>query len=107
MARQIRVELRAEEEAELEQARDHHAKPYVREAAAAILKVAQGQSVRQVALTGLLKARDPESVSGWIRRYQAHGLKGLQVAAGRGRQAAFSPTHVAGSQGTGAKAGRG
>jgi hypothetical protein len=82
---------------EVEQARDHHPKPYVREAAAAILKVAAGQSARQVALVGLLRRRDPESVSGWIARYQRAGLKGLMVSDGRGRKASFSPSQPDGS----------
>lgn len=46
MPSRIRIELRPEQVQELEQARDHHHKAYVREAAAAILKVAQGQSAR-------------------------------------------------------------
>lgn len=88
----LHVELKPEQIAELEQARDHHAKAYLREAAAAILKVAQGESVRQVALHGLLKVRDPESVSSWIRRYHKHGLSGLEVASGRGRKPIFFPS---------------
>ena len=101
MPNPLRVELTPEQEQELQQARAHHPKPYVREAAAAILKVVQGQSVRQVALKGLLKVRDPESVSGWIRRYQQNGIKGLQVAIGRGRKPTFFPSQSSGSPDTG------
>lgn len=92
MPPQMRLDLRDDQRQELEQARDRHGKAYVREAAAAILKVANGQSARAVALTGLLKVRDPETVSGWIRRYQQAGLNGLVVRAGRGRKASFSPS---------------
>jgi hypothetical protein len=85
---------------ELEQARDHHAKAYVREAAAAILKVAAGNSARQVAAKGLLKTRDPETVSEWVQRYQAEGIAGLKVKAGRGRKAVFFPPRVSRDGGT-------
>lgn len=103
----LQVELRPEQRAELEHARDHHAKAYVREAAAAILKVAEGQSVRQVALHGLLKGRDPESISGWIRRYQSSGLGGLEVASGRGRKPSFFPSQPARGAAAGADHDRG
>lgn len=91
MARPYKVILTAEQRAELEQIRDHHPKPYVRERAAAILKVADGQSIRQVALDGLLKRREPETVKEWIVRYLTDGPKGLWVKPGRGRKPAFSP----------------
>jgi hypothetical protein len=102
MPRKLEVTLTAHQQQELEQARDNHPKPYVREAAAAILKVAAGQSARQVALFGLLRPRDPESVSGWIERYQQSGIKGLLVSDGRGRKAAFfpSPSHRSASGGS-------
>ncbi len=90
--RRLKVDLTAEQRRELEWARDHHSRPYVRERAAAILKVADGQSVRQVALHGLLKRRRPETVREWIARYMAEGLKGLLVRPGRGRKPAFSPS---------------
>jgi hypothetical protein len=106
MPRQLRIELRQEQVQELEQARDHHDKAYVREAAAAILKVAQGQSVRQVALNGLLKVRDPESVSAWIQRYQTKGISGLRVGQGRGRKAAFFPSQSCASPSADANNGR-
>lgn len=76
----------------LEQTRDHHAKPYMREHAAAILKVASGDSIRHVALSGLLKPRHPDTVRAWIRRFQAEGIAGLRVRPGGGRKPAFSPS---------------
>ncbi len=77
------------QQAELQQARDHHELAYVRERAGALLKIAAGQSVRQVALTGLLKPRDPHTLADWLQRYRRDGLAGLQVRPGRGRKGAF------------------
>ena len=91
MPKVFKLSLTIEQEKELIAARDHHQKPYVREKAAAILKVGDGQSIRQVALNGLLKQRSPHTVKGWINRYLRTGLKGLLVKTGRGRKAAFAP----------------
>lgn len=76
----------------MEYARDHEPRAYLRERCGALLKVADGQSVLQVALHGLLKVRDPDSLYAWIRRYQAEGLPGLLIKTGRGRRRVFSPT---------------
>lgn len=92
MPRAYQLELSSEQKAELEEVRKHHSKPYVRERAAAILKVAEGQSMRQVALHGLLTIREPETIREWIDRYLAEGLPGLLVKSGRGRKPAFSPS---------------
>jgi transposase len=92
MAEPLTIELRPEQRRELGYARDHHEKPYVRERASAILKIADGMSGRQVALYGLLKERDPDSVYGWFHSYQAEGLEGLMIKPGRGRKPAFSPS---------------
>jgi hypothetical protein len=91
MAQPIQIQLTGKQRRELEQARSSHPKPYVRERATGILKVAAGQSVRQVALTGLLRRHDPETVVGWIARYLKVGLAGLLILAGRGRKPAFFP----------------
>jgi hypothetical protein len=87
------VRLSAEQVAELTTARDHHPKPYVRERAAAIVKVAAGASIRAVARTGLLKPHRPDTVAVWIERYLADGLGGLLIRPGRGRKPAFPPPH--------------
>jgi transposase len=92
MAKPLVIELTVEQRQELEEKRDKHKKPYVRERAAAILKIADGMSGRSVALFGLLKQRDPDTVYGWFHRYNAEGLAGLQVRSGRGRKPAFSPS---------------
>ena len=91
MAQALEVPLTTEQEKELTWARDHHGKSYLRVKCAAILKVASGCSVGQVARTGWLKAVREETVSDWIDRYLAEGLDGLLVGAGRGRKPAFSP----------------
>lgn len=91
MAQARQVVLTPEQERELTWARDHHQKAYVRTKTAAILKVAAGQSLRQVATHGLLRAVKEEFVSHWIDRYESEGLAGLLVRTGRGRKPAFSP----------------
>lgn len=92
MAHPLHIELKASEKKALEQARDHSPKAYVRERAAAILKIAEGQSASQVAQHGLLKRRQYQTVCQWVRRYQDGGLPALFVRQGRGRKAAFSPS---------------
>jgi transposase len=71
--------------------RDHHPRPYLREKAAALLKLADGWSLRDVAAFGLLKPRSRNTVASWLHRYRHRGLAGLRVAHGRGRKPAFSP----------------
>ena len=88
----LKVDLTPAQRRELEYARDHHKKPHVRERASAILKIANGMSGRQVALYGLLKPRDPDSVYSWVHRYEAEGVAGLLIKPGRGRKPAFSPS---------------
>ena len=92
MVRPREVALSSEQQRELVQLRDHHAKPYVRERAAAILKVAAGHPVRQVAMYALHKPKHPETVSEWINRYLEQGASALLVREGRGRKPAFSPS---------------
>ena len=48
MPKVYRLSLSTAQKAELEQVRNRHEKAYLRERAAAILKVAQGQSLRQI-----------------------------------------------------------
>lgn len=86
------VKLSLEQIGELVELRDHHPHAYVRERAAAILKVAEGMPVRQVALKGLLKQRRAETVGEWITRYLEEGQAGLLIRKGRGRKPAFFPS---------------
>lgn len=85
------ITLTTEEKAELIEMRDHADKPYLRERASAILQVAQGHSGRWVARNGLLRPRKPDTVYGWLNRYEADGIEGLPIEAGRGRKAAYDP----------------
>ena len=63
--------------AELERARDTDPRPYLRERAAALLKIADGWSPHGVAVAGLLKPRKPDTVYAWLNRYERFGLAGL------------------------------
>ena len=91
MSPPLTIELTDTEREELETIRDTHPKAYMRERATAILKIADGQSGRQVALHGLLKKRVPDTVYDWVHRWEAEGVDGLYIREGRGRKPAFSP----------------
>lgn len=89
---QRRLTLTPAQQRELVQLRDHAPQPYLRERAAALLKVAAGQPPAAVARQGLLRRRKPDTVYAWLNRYQAAGLAGLVIRPGRGRKPAFSPS---------------
>lgn len=96
MAQPLQLSLSDTQRAALLEVRDHHPKPYMREKAAALLKVAgppgeQGQSARHVALHGLLRERRPDTVRDWVHRYEQAGIDGFEVEQGRGQKPAFSP----------------
>lgn len=74
--------------------RDHHRKPYLREKAAALLKIADGWTITDVARYGLLKTRARNTVTAWLDRFQDKGLAGLKIHKGRGRKPAFSPLGI-------------
>jgi hypothetical protein len=86
------VKLSQEQVSELKEMRDHDGYAYVRERAAAVLKVGAGTPVRQVALAGLLRRRRAETVGEWVTRYLAEGKAGLLIRKGRGRKPAFFPS---------------
>ena len=91
MPKVLQLELSSGQRAELEDVRDHHHLAYMRERAAALLKIAEGQAGLTVAHSGLLKRRDSDTIYRWVARYRAGGVDGLVVRAGRGRKPAFSP----------------
>lgn len=93
--------LTTAERQELTELRDHGPKAYLRERAAALLKVADGTPAARVARAGLLRPRKPDTVYAWIDRFLDAGIAGLQLQAGRGRKPAFSP--LAGDPGDGAR----
>ena len=86
------IELTDAQRAELEDVRNHHPKPYMRERVAAILKIAGGASGREVARHRLLRPHWPDTIYEWVKRYQAEGIEGLKIRPGRGRKPAFSPS---------------
>lgn len=57
--------------------RAHDARPSVRERAAALLKIAEGQTPPAVAQHGLLKPHDPDTVYTWLDWYAAAGFDAL------------------------------
>jgi len=77
MAPRRRLTVSAEQRAELVAHRDHAPHPDVRERCAALAKSADGMSPHAVARRGLLKARDPDTVDGWLAAYEAEGLAGV------------------------------
>jgi len=94
MARPLYVGLLKEQRDELIDVCDHHGKPYIREKAAAVLKVAgppekEGQSARQVALSGLLRERRPNTIHGWVQAYKEEGIDGFGVEEGHGKSPLF------------------
>ena len=78
MARHRTLNLKADQEQELIQLRDQTGHEYVRERCAALLKIAGGRSAHWVALHGLLKPRDPDTIYGWLDIYEAEGIAGVQ-----------------------------
>ncbi len=74
--------------------RDHHRLPYLRTKAAAILKVADGKPLKEVAQHGLGKPFSQDTLSDWIDQYEAEGLDGLRVHPGRGRKPAYASRHL-------------
>jgi hypothetical protein len=89
MGRRRKFVLTDRQRRALTRVRDRHPTPYLREKAAALLKVADGWDLQDVAAFGLLKPRSRNTVAAWLGRYQRYGLRGLKVRAGRGRQPAF------------------
>ena len=91
MPRQLTLDLTEEQRAELLDHRDHDRRPYLRERCAALLKLAEGWSLAEIARTGLHRRYDPDALYEWHRRYLADGLSGLVIRAGRGRKPVFFP----------------
>lgn len=58
------------ERTDLEQMRSRDKRPYLREKAAALLQIADGIPAYQVARSGLLKPRHPETIRFWLNDYE-------------------------------------
>lgn len=102
MPKRVTLTLDPEQHRELLETRATHEKPYLRERAAALLKIASGQDYKEVAATGLLSPYCRQSVATWVARYKQDGLAGLFIKAGRGRKAVF----FSGTTSLGGRAGR-
>ena len=85
------VPITPRQRTQLERIRETDPKPYRRERAAAILKVADGTPAAVVARAGLLRPRKADTVYAWLDRFHAKGIDGLTIEPGRGRKPAFSP----------------
>ncbi len=96
--RQLTLSLNEQQRQELEQVRDRDSRAYLRECAAALLKIAEGQSPHQVAKQGLNKRRQADTVYRWLRKYNSGGLAAL-VHKPRGHRG-FSPSRGRSTEGT-------
>jgi hypothetical protein len=83
MAKRRTLQLSPEQRAELEATRDRDKRPYLREKAAALLKIADGMTPHAVALHGLLRCRDPDTVYGWLDDYELTGALKVRPACRR------------------------
>ncbi len=92
MSRCSAIELSDSERQDLERIRNHSPRPYMRERAAAILKMADGLTAKFIAEFGLLKPHDPDTLGDWRHRFLEEGVAGLKIKPGRGRKPAFSPS---------------
>jgi hypothetical protein len=86
MADRRTLELSKSARYELIRIHDTGEPPYMRERAGALLKIADGQSPHAVAVSGLLRPRDPDTVYKWLDRYEQEGVDGLRIRPGRGRK---------------------
>ena len=117
MVQRRSLTLTAEQHAELVQHRDHDPRPDLRERWGALLKLAAGHSAHAVARPGLLKPRDPDTVYGWLHRYEQEGVAGLvahrhggprrRCLRPVGRRRARAPTAPGAGRGGGGRAGGG
>jgi hypothetical protein len=95
MPKRIKISLSEAETQQLQRWAQKAAKPYMRERARAILRVAGGEPVSKVAET--LRTRVHRNAVGeWVKRFVAERCAGLKIRQGRGRKAAFSPTEPSG-----------
>jgi Winged helix-turn helix len=101
MAQRRTIRLSAEIRRKLERMRDTAPQAYMRERAAAIVKIDEGLSPNAVAQSGLLRRHDADTVYRWLDRFEAEGVDGLFIRPGRGRKPAFSPSACDGGDGEG------
>ena len=80
------MELSADAHRELEQVVRHGQPAHVRVKAVALLALADGRKIGEVAR---LVRCSRQALTEWRKRYRAEGLSGLQVRPGRGRRSAI------------------
>ena len=90
MPKRYQIELSQEEREQLKRWTRNPPKPYLRYRAQAILQVAEGKPIYQVAQNLRIRIHR-NAVREWVKRYRSEGIKGLKVKAGRGRRPAFFP----------------
>ena len=98
--KQRALTLTQAERADLERVRDRDPRPYLREKAAALLKIASGLPAYQVARQGLLRPRKAETLYRWLNEFEQSGTLSARPAC-RGR---FSPRRCAAARDAGASA---
>ena len=91
MAKRHTLDLTEEQKDDLRHLRDHGEPVYLRERAAAMLKIDAGMSPHKVALSGLLKERKPDTIYSWLSRFREQGIQGLYQKPGRGRKPSYAP----------------
>ena len=91
MPKRIKLSLTTGEKAQLERWAKNPPKPYLRERVRALLRVAQGEPIYQVAQT-LRTPVQRQTVRAWVARFETERCAGLKVRAGRGRKPVFSPS---------------
>ena len=83
MAKRRTLVLSPEQRADLETTRNRDPRPYLREKAAALLKIADGMSPHAVAFHGLLRCRDPDTVYEWLNHFELTGTLKVRPACRR------------------------
>jgi transposase len=94
MPKRYCIQLSDAEREQLERWAKNAARPYLRERARAVLQVTQGEPISRVAQHLRVRVHRT-TVAEWVRRYQAEGISGLKIKAGRGRKPGFSPSDPA------------
>lgn len=97
MTKRFEIELSDEEREHLQRWLVNPPKPYLRHRARAILKIADGQPIGQVAQELRIKIHR-NAVSDWAHRFTTDRLEGLRICKGRGRKPGFSPSQPGASQ---------
>ena len=77
MAIRRTLALKAKQQLELEHHRDHDPCPCVRERCSVLLQIAAGRAPHAIAIRGVLRPRDPDTVYGWLRVYETEGVAGI------------------------------